>query len=300
MPLLLTNGDYLLLTNGTDKLLLTNLDPIAILTHDAGPIGDVNILGSQSVASLTDDTGPTSQNVQFLAGSSGAFLSDNAGPVSQDVEITGTHFAAFISHGAGPLSTDANLVAHHDFTAVLTGAEQYLYVMDAVTPSGTVRIPISSWQATLRVERSNYLQCVIPAAGEWAADIAAMTAFSVSRVAQQSSLSVEYEMATVDGVLQKVTSRGPTRQTGVVSGFWDGFADGGPPDALFDRDLQGIRSLRQGGTFTTVRADIDFLLRPGHRAWIDDSTSIIVSYINYYVTQTRSGVEEYMDVGERL
>ena len=56
-----------------------------------------------------------------------------------------------------------------------------------------------------------------------------------------------------------------------------------------------MRSVYSGNTGgLRVRCEIDWLLRPGHRAYYG-TTPIIVDYLNYYVP----GVDQYMDVGER-
>lgn len=70
----------------------------------------------------------------------------------------------------------------------------------------------------------------------------------------------------------------------------------GPPPSEGEsaRALTGVRSLSQYGSLTRVRADIDWLLRPGMTALAGGRT-LNVAYINYYV----SGNQAYMDVGER-
>jgi hypothetical protein len=185
-------------------------------------------------------------------------------------------------------------LAYHDFTGLL-GDAVTTYVMDLTTPGGTVRVPISSWQATLQTGASNYVQCVVPAVAAWAATISEATEFVISRrAAIPDGAPIEYEMARAP--VQTISmDRGPTNYTGTLSGYSDAFAENEAPDATYDRTLTGIRSVTSGSVKTRVRCGIDWLLRPGQRAFYDGEASIIVSYINYYVP---AGSDAYMDVGE--
>ena len=45
-------------------------------------------------------------------------------------------------------------IGYHDFTATLGDVVTH-YVMDLDTPGGAVRVPISSWQATLQTDRKS-------------------------------------------------------------------------------------------------------------------------------------------------
>ena len=185
-------------------------------------------------------------------------------------------------------------LAYHDFTAQL-GDATTRYVMDLATPGGLVRVPISSWQATLRTGASNYVQCVVPAALDWAASINDATHFTIYRTASiPGGDVVEYEMAR--SPLEQISmARGPTNYTATLSGYSDAFAEKEDPDATYDRTLAGIRSITTGSGKTRVRCAIDWLLRPGQRAYYGDGASFVVSFINYYVP---TGNDAYMDVGE--
>ena len=186
----------------------------------------------------------------------------------------------------------AALVVRHDFTGQL-GDSTSLYVMDLVAPEGTVRVPISSWQATLQTGSSNYVQCVIPACADWTDQINASTEFVIYRLALLASgLAIEYEMARAPSE-QVVFNRGPLHQTCTLSGYSTAFASSVDPDAVFNRTLSGIRSVASGQGLR-VRCAVDWLLRPGQRAYVD-GVPFVVSYINYYAP---SGFDSYMDVGE--
>lgn len=187
----------------------------------------------------------------------------------------------------------AGVLATHDFTGQL-GDVISRYVMDLVTPDGVVRVPISSWQATLRSEGSNYVQCVVPAVLSWVDRIQAATEFVIARRAVlPSGQVIEYEMARM-AVEQSTFDRGPTNYTATLSGYTTAIsAGGGEPPAALDRTLSGVRSISQYGAGMRVRCSVDWLLRPGQRAWVGNDTSFVVDYINYYVMQS----DAYMDCG---
>jgi len=190
-----------------------------------------------------------------------------------------------------PLGAPAAL-AYHDFTGQLGDAVS-LYVMDLITPTGTVRVPISSWQATLQTGASNYVQCVVPACAPWVETINAATEFVVSRRAVLTSgQALEYEMARAP-TEQRSFAQGPQRYTCTLAGYSTAFAASLDPPAAFDRTLTGVRSV-SSGTALRVRAEIDWLLRPGQRAFAQ-GVGFVVGYINYYAP---SG-DAYMDVGEQ-
>lgn len=182
------------------------------------------------------------------------------------------------------------VLAYHDFSRAL-GEVTTLYVMDLVTETGTVRIPISSWQATLQTGSSNYVQCVIPACTIWVSAINSATEFVISRRAVlPDGSALEYEMARAPAESPQF-DRGPQRHTCTLSGYSDAFAEIEDPPAVYDRELSGIRSVSSGSSYR-VRCAVDWLLRPGHRAFVEDAP-FIVSYINYYAPAGDS----YMDVG---
>jgi hypothetical protein len=182
------------------------------------------------------------------------------------------------------------LVAWHDFTGQIVGTVTR-YVMDLTTPDGTVRVPISSWQATLQTGASNYVQCVIPAVQQWVPSLEAATAFTIYRVANTSSGSIAYAMATAPKQTLNL-DRGPTNYTGTISGYSDRFGDDVPDIDAYRRTLSGVRSISSGSGNIRVRCAIDWLLRPGQRAVVDN-VEFVVGYINYYVTDR----DAYCDVG---
>lgn len=182
-------------------------------------------------------------------------------------------------------------IGYHDFTATLGDVVTH-YVMDLYP--GAVRVPISSWQATLQTGAKNYVQGVVPAVADWTDAINDATEFVITRAADTSVGRIEYEMARAP--LEQISiARGPTNYTATLSGYSTAFAENEEPDAAYDRTLTGIRSTTTGTAATRVRCAIDWLLRPGQRAYYDEGASFVVSYINYYVPATG---DAYMDVGE--
>ena len=196
----------------------------------------------------------------------------------------------FLSIGS-PLGA-VEITAFNDFTGVL-GDAVTLFVMDLITPTGTARIPISSWQATLQTGSSNYVQCVIPACTIWVSAINTATEFVISRRAVlPDGSAIEYEMARAPVNTAPTIDRGPERHTCTLSGYSDAFAEVENPPAVYDRTLTGIRSISSGASYR-VRCAVDWLLRPGHRAFVGGAP-FVVSFINYYAP---SNFDCYMDVG---
>jgi hypothetical protein len=237
--------------------------------QSAGPLGEVAILAQRPIVGWLAVAGPL-----------------RAPAVQAILPTTGTLSAPAIL-GA------ARVLALHDFTGQI-GDVVTRYVMDLVTPTGTVRVPISSWQATLQTGRSNYVQAVVPAVLTWVTAINAATEFVISRTATlPDGTVIEYEMARAP-VGEARFDRGPTRYTCTLSGYATGFAVDEDPDPATDRVLSKVRSNSSGSGGIRVRCAVDWLLRPGQRAIVDGSP-FTVAYINYYV----GGGDAYMDAGER-
>lgn len=194
----------------------------------------------------------------------------------------------------GPLNPAGTyFTAFQDFSAYgLTQASRYVMELTGDTP---YRIPISSWQATLQLDRSNYVQCVIPAVDDYADEITTR---------QPDEEFVIYSIVTVGGAEQKseiarsameqVTfDEGPYRYTCTITGYSDAYA---APVTPKTRTLANIRSKNTGTTGKLrVRCDIDWYLRPGDTA-MAGGDEMTATYINYYMT---SQGDAYMDVGER-
>jgi hypothetical protein len=188
----------------------------------------------------------------------------------------------------------AQVRARHDFSAGL-GDVSTRYLMDLITPSGSVRVPISSWQATLQQGRANYVQCVVPAVASWVEAISTASEFVINRAADIPGGGViEYEMARAP-LGEARFDRGPTNYTCTLSGYSPGFAVDEEPSGAAARVLTKVRSISSGSGGRRVRCAIDWLLRPGQLASFE-GVSFTAAYINYYV----QGRDAYMDVGERV
>ena len=211
----------------------------------------------------------------------------SGGPLGVPATLARYSIAARVS-AASPMGI-AQPLAFHDFTGQI-GDTVTRYVMDLITPTGTVRVPISSWQATLRTGASSYVQCVIPAAQPWRATINAATSFRIYRRAVTTSGHVfEYLMAEAPADTQQF-DRGPTNPTCTLSGYAPGFS-GQDVSPGTDRTLTGIRSISSGASYR-VRCAVDWLLRPGQRGVVD-GVPFVVEWINYYVNTN----DAYMEVG---
>lgn len=253
------------------------------------PLSGPDVLGAHSVAwaSAASVLGAPAVVGALASGWAVAATPLGASLATGAVQTSGRAVAAT------PLGA-ARSLAYHDFTDQLGDAITY-YVMDLTTPGGLVRVPISSWQATLQTGASNYVQCVVPAVADWVDSINAATAFTITRAATPPGQApVEYEMASAP--LETISlSKGPTNYTATLSGYSTAFAEDEAPSSALDRTLTGVRSVSTTSGKVRVRCAIDWLLRPAQRAYLPDASSFVVAYINFYQPQ---GNDSYMDVGE--
>jgi|GEM_PF-1473807 len=265
---------------------LALVEPMAIASTE-GPLGRPQILGQQSLAyaSAPSILGPEQVTGWQLFGRA------DAPSVLGNANLLAWHL--FARADVPSMLGAATTLAVHDFTGQLGDATTY-YVMDLTTPSGTVRVPISSWQATLQTGLSNYVQCVVPAVQSYVTQINAATQFKIlRRVVLPDGFVIEYQMAS--GPLQTVTlDQGPFRYTATIAGYSSGFAINETPSPAYNRTMSGLRSVSVSEGKARVRCSIDWLLRPSQRVFAGDR-NFIASYINYYVGNN----DAYMEVGER-
>lgn len=256
----------------------------------ASPLGAALVLATFDVRALASANGPLQSPAAIAASSFGSVAA--ASPLGA-ARVTASFPVVALCAAASPLGA-ALAKAFHDF-ADLLGDTVTHYVMDLDTPDGAVRVPISSWQATLQTGASNYVQCVVPAVADWTDVINAATAFTITRTAEPAGLPViEYEMASAP--LETISiAQGPTNHTATLSGYSSAFAvDEAPPTATA-RTLRDVRSITSTSGKMRARCAIDWTLRPAQRAYLPDGSSFVVGYINYYQPQ---GFDSYMDVGE--
>lgn len=214
-----------------------------------------------------------------------------AGPLGTPSAI-GIHPRGGIAEASSPLRLPSSL-AFHDFSGQVDGLPS-LYVMDLIDDMGVkVRAPISSWQATLQTSQQSYLQAVVPACAAYLDAINAAAEFSISRrVAIPDGTQFEYEMARAPLTTSSI-AQGTSNYTATLSGYMSAFASITDPDAVFDRQLLDVRTVFSTNNSLRVRCSVDWLLRPGQRALVNE-IPMIVGYINYYVGRG----DAYMDVGE--
>ena len=155
----------------------------------------------------------------------------------------------------------------------------------------TIRVPISSWQATIQADRSSFVQAVVPGLLSWIDAIEARpnAEFVIRRGVTLADGSAE-ETELARAPLRLRYDRGPTNATGTLSGY----STFTPRLYPLTRALRSVRSISVDGSSYRVRCAVDFFLRPGDIA-IVDGEEITLAYINYIVGQG----DEYMDVGTR-
>jgi len=249
------------------------------------------------VSLLADDGLPLAPTVQALYGTV-AWLTDGGLPAAPSFVAAKGVVSWLADEGLPSPLTGA---VYTDPTPFIDPDAAIHYVMDLVIGGELVRVPISSWQATLQTDSDSYVQCVVPACDEWLDQINAAEEFVISRV---GTLLSAYGGASVEGPLARgpvqtvAVSRGATNYSAVISGYVDASPEDDDPDSMFDRELVDVRSIQTYGETITVRCGIDWLLRPGQRA-VYGSVDFVVSYINYYVTSYAKTIDAYMDVGHR-
>lgn len=203
-----------------------------------------------------------------------------------------TQAAQLLTTAPSPLGAPA-LRAFHDWSTLAETQDMQTYYALEIEGTPPIRVPISSWQATIQSDRASYILAVVPAAEQWAEAISArqgndMVVYKGLRM--EDGAQSETEIAR--GPMSIVSyHRGPFRSTASLSGYGPAWSGDLVTDA---RTLTGIRSVSQSQGQLRARANIDFFLRPGMTA-IVRGQSLSVAYINYYANAR----EAYMDVGER-
>lgn len=257
-----------------------------------GALPDPNIYGVGYDALATiDDAGiwnralsPTEISNIWNAGA-GVPLVGAAGPATADFTID-----ADLDELGSEFTTFAN------WTVVVDPIVDQLYYACVVTGAADalpdLRLPISSWQATVQNGRADYVQAVVPAIMDLVDAIGArsngeIVIYRGARSPDGSEREIEMARAPLE---QFRIDRGSFRATGTLSGYAAITTNADPST----RTLTGLRSLSIDGSGVRARTDIDWLLRPGMMASVGEY-AFEVSYINYYVGNNQA----YMDVGER-
>lgn len=213
------------------------------------------------------------------------------GPLGAALVLGQTSFGATIS-AESPLGA-VNLLGFNDISGAVNAGGTSRYYMDLITPDGDVRVPVSSWQATLQTAAAQYVQCVVPNCGDWVDDLTAATEFRISRLLTLNS-GETLEYVITQAPLETIQyARGSTNHTATLSGYIDEAPAVTWPEGT-ERALEGVRTVFTYSSGVRVRCSIDWLLQPGQEALLE-GTPFTVSYITYIV----SDAEAYMDVGER-
>ncbi len=239
---------------------------VSALALAAGPLGAVQVVGALPVYGSVADSG-----------------------VLRALSALGGVRLRAIAAAGGPLA-QPSASGVHDFTAQLDPSGPLRYRAHLITPDGAVEVPISSWQATLRVDSASYVQCVVPACTPYLDALGAATEFVVMREgALLGGGTVLAAMAR--GPAQTLQyDQGPRNYTATLSGYPDAVLTSG---AAATRVLSGVRSVSMtAGGAIRLRCNIDWLMRPGDTVQ-GAGHEFEVGYVNYYVP----GNDQYMDVG---
>lgn len=158
---------------------------------------------------------------------------------------------------------------------------------------GDLRVPMSSFQATMRRAGKSFLQAIVPAGDTVLPALEYASLMQVQLGYYYPSVDEFDELETIAlAPLEQIRSdQGATRYTLTLSGYGD-FPTADPRE----RTLQGIqtRSVSQG--VRRVRCNVDLLLRPGNYALDGDGSSFQVDQIQYFVNAT-SAAMEVIEVG---
>lgn len=177
-----------------------------------------------------------------------------------------------------------------DWEALAPVERQRVYVFDV----GSLRLPISSAQATMRLTGQSFLQAVVPAGDQY---IEALTTLKGQPMALRSgyrfadgSLSPLEVIATApfDMVRPDEGTRGVTL---TLTGYGNL-----PAVPVNTRTLQEVRyrSTDASGK-RRVRAGIDLFLKPGHTAVDSDGISFTVGVIQYFINASSESMEVLQD-----
>jgi len=218
-----------------------------------------------------------------------AYISDSGLPLAPTLRAWHQFAIAQIESVLGPELINC----FHDFRPLVHNYP-VRYTMDLVTPSGNVRVPISSWQATIQTESDCYAGCVIPKCADWLEYVYEATEFIVYRRGTTlAGDTFEHQMVRAPLTSFQV-DQGPTNHTASLQGYFDALAVAEDPHERYDTELSGVRSVSNYNSGLRMRTAIDWLLQPAQRALYGE-TDFVVSYMNFYV----NGADEYCDVGRR-
>jgi len=177
-----------------------------------------------------------------------------------------------------------------DWEALAPVERRAVYVLDV----GTLRVPISSAQATMRLTGESFLQVVIPNAGAYVDDLASLTDETMTLRSgyryTDGSLSPLEPIAVAPFQISSQAT-GPVNDTLTISGYSTRVTT-----TVATRPLREVqtRTIGQDGR-RRVRSGIDLFLRPGHIAADSDGVEFAVGIIQYFINATSQAMEVIQD-----
>lgn len=188
-----------------------------------------------------------------------------------------------------PLNAPGGLPEPDDWEALAPVERQSIYVLDV----GSLRLPISSAQATMRLTGQGFLQAVVPNGGAYVDELAAlldepMVLRSGYRYAD-GSLSPLEPIAEAPFQISS-QSTGPINDTLTLSGY-------GPrtTTTAATRKLREVQTRTINTDGRRVRCALDLFLRPGHTATDSDGAVITVGVIQYFINASSQAMEVIQD-----
>ncbi|MDR5867308.1 hypothetical protein [Halomonas koreensis] len=185
------------------------------------------------------------------------------------------------------LNGASSLPGVDDWEAEAPLERRTVYVLDV----GSLRVPISSAQSTMRLSGQSFLQAVVPSGDLYIDELetlagATMTLRKGYRYADDSLSPLEAIAEAPFETLRSDAGATDTRLT--LGGYGEVF-----PSTMTTRDLRAVqyRSTSDTGV-RRVRCGIDLFLRPGHNARDIDGVEFPVGVIQHFIND----IVEFMEV----
>jgi len=201
----------------------------------------------------------------------------------------------------GPLGEFNSTVAT-DFHDLIEGQTVYSVMDLTLDDDSIVRIPISSWNATIQTDERCYLRCSMPAGELTDDEFDAITEAVSFTITMQTTTSrgepIERSFTCTptdpDTLLVQI-DEGATNYTMQVYGYSDAYPTIDTPAEGFYRPMRGKSSLSTSPDRFRARCSVDWIMIPGDVA-TDGATEFTVAYMNVYATDDGN---TYMDIGSR-
>jgi hypothetical protein len=208
-------------------------DPEVIITASS-PLGGELVLLTASFALFVSANSPLGDPALLISSTNLYAAADS--PLGTVLVLLSTPQYAIVAADS-PLGAPATLI-NSESGDTLQELRPEFYVVDITTPNGVVRFPVSSWSASLEVDKASYVGVVVPAATSEVIDVLdAMTSFRLVRYAAVSpGTNIEVEVASASTSLSVQTDGGPTNNTATVAGYTsaDAYPSNDNPNAVFD------------------------------------------------------------------